>query len=261
MEKLRGFRLKNVSWGSGDIQIIHSLSCTIEAGERWGILGTSGSGKSTLLRLMAGLETPDSGEIYLDGKLLSAGGKIIVPPRKRGISMVFQDLALWPNLTAMENVLLGINPALGSNAGKSTRELALDSLSMCGISHLAGRYPADLSGGEQQRLALSRALATRPKYLFLDEPFSGLDIEIKYNIINSIKQLTRKNNITTVLVSHDPFEVFNLCKKVIVLQAGRIAESGNFRMLLAHSTSQLMRAFRQYLKTMESADYRNLNEY
>ncbi len=245
MEKLPGFLLKNISKTYKARPVLSDISCHICPGVRWGILGASGSGKSTLLRLMAGLEPPDDGIIYLDGTVVSQGSQITVEARKRRISMVFQDLALWPNLTALENITLGLG------RGEEPLRQARESLSMCGISEMAHRYPGELSGGEQQRLALARAMAYRPAYLFLDEPFSGLDIEIKNSIITKIKRLTADHHITTVLVSHDPLEVFTLCKKVIVLEGGRIIESGEFKSILKHTKSRLLQAFKEYVKALD----------
>ncbi len=241
-----GFVIRKIAKGFGQTTVLSDISCHIYPGTRWGILGPSGSGKSTLLRLIAGLEPPDTGEIYLDGRLLSRGRHIMIPARQRRISMVFQDLALWPNLTALENISLGLRNK------KDAKERALKSLAMCGIAELSNRYPAELSGGEQQRLALARALALRPDYFFLDEPFSGLDLEIKNSIMDKIKALTGEHDITSVLVSHDPLEVFKLCKRVIVLQGGKILEVGEFDKLIKDSRSPLLEAFREYLGVMGS---------
>ncbi len=251
MEQDSGFILKDVSLSYKGKAVIPSLSFHLKPGTRWGILGPSGSGKSTLIRLIAGLEAPDAGEIYLDGNLVSEGCRIRTPPRYRHIAMVFQDLALWPNLTAMENVTLGIHP--GRHGKDVAVRRACKSLEICGIAGLADRYPSELSGGEQQRLALARALAASPRYLFLDEPFSGLDIEIKTAIIREIKTLTANQDITTILVSHDPLEVLGLCRKVLVLEKGEIIEMGDFRQLLQGPQSALLNAFRQYLKTLGSS--------
>jgi ABC-type sulfate/molybdate transport systems ATPase subunit len=166
--------------------------------------------------------------------------------------MVFQDLALWPNLTVLENVLMGMNRE------KAFRETAVSSLSICGIAELSAKYPGEISGGEQQRLALARALATRPEFLFLDEPFNGLDIEIKNSIINKIKVLAEENNITIALVSHDPFEVLSLCRHIIVLEQGQIAERGELRTLLADPSSGLMRVFREYLLAFSRPECRQI---
>lgn len=251
MENGVGFVLKDITRSYDGKKVVDAVSCQIEPGIRWGILGASGSGKSTFLRLLAGIESPDHGEIFLDRRLLSRGRVIKVPARKRRISMVFQDLALWPNLTVMENVTLGLERSA------AFRKRAMESLSMCGISELANRYPSQLSGGEQQRLALARALATRPEYLLLDEPFSGLDIEIKNSIMDRIKVLTDAHDITTILVSHDPFEVSSLCDRIILMCEGRIVETGNFSTLLHESRFPLLKAFKDYLARLEFSDDRN----
>lgn len=247
----RGFRLENLGKGYRTSRVLSHISCRITPGMGWGILGNSGSGKSTLLRLMAGLEIPDRGSIYLNGKIISCGGKIIVAPRARKISMVFQDLALWPNLTVMENVIMGMD--------KACMETARNSLSMCGIARAESKYPGELSGGEQQRLALARALATRPEFLFLDEPFNGLDIEIKNNIIRKIRALTEENHITVILVSHDPFEVLSLCTQVMVLQNGKIAESGKLNSLMTDPASDVLKAFREYIHTLKASGCGSMN--
>jgi len=238
---VKGFRLNSITKKYRGRQVLSKISCSIAAGTRWGILGPSGSGKSTLLRIISGLEAPDAGEIYLDGNIISRPGSLVVPAAMRGISMVFQDLALWPNLTALENVVIGMekNP--------SSIEQAKKSLEMCGIMEQAHSYPAELSGGEQQRLALARAMARKPRYLFLDEPFSGLDIGIKANIIKRIKALPDTHSITTVLVTHDPFEAVTLCEKVICLDHGEISDSGNLKQLLEGSKAPIMKAFREFL--------------
>ncbi len=236
-----GFVLDRIGMRYGPNQVLSDISCTLTPGAGWGILGNSGSGKSTLLRLLAGLEAPDTGSIYLHGRLLCRAGQILIPPGSRKISMVFQDLALWPNLTVMENVLLGMAEV------DEKEDRACQSLSICGIGGLVSKYPGELSGGEQQRLALARALATRPEFLFLDEPFNGLDIKIKRSIIRKIKALAVENDITVVLVSHDPFEVFSLCSRVIVLQQSGVAELGPLDRLIVDPESDVLRAFRGYI--------------
>ncbi len=245
-----GFRIEDVDMRFGAYEVFSGLSCTIMPGCGWGILGNSGSGKSTLLRLMAGLEAPCSGNIYLHGQRVSGPMTIFVAPRERRISMVFQDLALWPNLTVMENVLLCLIDT------EDAHQQAERSLSICGIDRLSSKYPGQLSGGEQQRLALARALASKPEFLFLDEPFNGLDITIKNSIIKEIKGLAEKNRITVVLISHDPYEVLSLCRKVIVIEQGRVAESGNIYTLLERPASSQLAAFREYMERIGKSDTR-----
>jgi len=243
-----GFKIEDVGVKFGAYEVFSGISCTITQGYGWGILGNSGSGKSTLLRLLAGLEAPSTGNIYLHGQRVSGPETIFVAPGKRRISMVFQDLALWPNLTVMENVLLCLP------ASEASRKQAEQGLSICGIEALASKYPGQLSGGEQQRLALARALATRPEFLFLDEPFNGLDITIKNSIIKKIRKLAEKNSITVVLISHDPYEVLSLCRQVIVIEQGRIAESGNLDSLLERPASSQLAAFREYMEMVGKSD-------
>ena len=240
--------MEDVGMRFGSDEVFSRLSCTITPGCGWGILGNSGSGKSTLLRLLAGLEAPYSGNIYLHGQRVSGPKTIFVAPRNRRISMVFQDLALWPNLTVMENVLLCLPDT------EDSHHQADRSLSICGIDHLSSKYPGQLSGGEQQRLALARALATRPEFLFLDEPFNGLDITIKNSIISKIKGLAQENRITVVLISHDPYEVLSLCRQAVVIEQGRVAEYGNLSTMLQRPESNLLSAFREYMERVGKSE-------
>jgi ABC-type sulfate/molybdate transport systems ATPase subunit len=159
--------------------------------------------------------------------------------------LVFQDLALWPNLTVLENVELGL-----AGAGLSRRERrsqALSALRVCRIEELARRRPAQLSGGQQQRTALARALALRPKALLLDEPFSGLDIAIKGHLFTEIRRLREEFGATVILVSHDPLEATALCSYGAVIEEGRVIERGMFGDLLREPKSATLRAFVEQL--------------
>ena len=200
------------------------VSATFNEGTHVAIVGPSGCGKSTMLRLLAGLEAPSSGMVFMDERLLSKSSEIVVGPHKRGIGMVFQDLALWPNLSVFKNVALGLS---GRGLAKvEARKLALDRLALCGIGDLADRKPGQLSGGEQQRVALARALAVRPKFLLLDEPFSSLDLATKASLLADLRSLLAEQKITIVLVTHDPVDAVMLCSTLIVMEGGAITESG-----------------------------------
>jgi ABC-type Fe3+/spermidine/putrescine transport system ATPase subunit len=202
----------------GQSTVLDALSLKLAAGVNTALVGPSGCGKSTLLRLLAGLEEPDDGTILVDSRLASAPGRIVVPPHQRGISMVFQDLALWPNLTAQGNVLLGLS---GAHSHNDARRRAAEALSLCGIESLAARKPAELSGGQQQRVALARAVAARPSFLLFDEPFSSLDRGTKCELLAQINALTRAHGVTVVLVSHDVAEVQAICGRVVgIARAG-----------------------------------------
>ena len=153
--------------------------------------------------------------------------------------MVFQDLALWPNLSTIENVMLGLSG--------DARERARDALDLCDIADLSDRRPGLLSGGEQQRVALARAMATRPAFLLLDEPFAGLDLVTKESLLDRIGSLRDQRGFTIILVTHDPFEVQSLCDRAVVLEAGQVREEGTLDELLRDPSSELLRRFRERL--------------
>lgn len=221
------------------------LTFVVPVGEHTALLGPSGSGKSTALRLLAGLEAPDEGEVRIGGELASTAGQALIPPHRRGIAMVFQDLALWPDLSVLDNVLLGLSGTRLPRAER--RERARWALSLCSIEDLAGRRPGTLSGGQQQRVALARALAPEPRLLLLDEPFSGLDLLVKARLIDEVRRLAEERRLTVLLVSHDPLEAAPLCRGAVVLRDGEVEESGPLAALLEAPRSELLRAFRDQL--------------
>jgi ABC-type Fe3+/spermidine/putrescine transport system ATPase subunit len=181
--------------------VLEGFSLSVMTGRHMALIGPSGCGKSTVLRLIAGLEIPDRGTIHIHGDLVTDGCRIMVPPSKRGISMVFQDLALWPNLSALANIELGL---ASSRLSKRERlASARHSLELCRIPDLADRKPSQLSGGQQQRVALARALVVRPSLLLLDEPFTGMDDELKEKLIEELQKLSNENGITVLIATHD----------------------------------------------------------
>lgn len=225
-----GFELRSVSKQYDGVKVLAGVSFCIEPGTSLAIIGPSGCGKSTTLRLLAGVEAPDAGQILLDGSVISEPRRVVVPPRHRGVTMVFQDLALWPNLSVLENVLLGLASERLPRMEAVRR--AEEALSLCRIEHLAARKPDKISGGEQQRVALARALARQPRFLFLDEPFSGLDLVTKTTLLKDIARLVEEKHITLVVVSHDPMEATRLCHSAVVLNEGLIEEKGELSALL-----------------------------
>jgi ABC-type Fe3+/spermidine/putrescine transport system ATPase subunit len=237
--------LRKVTKSYGSLEVFREISLTIGKGEHFALLGPSGCGKSTLLRLIAGLDAPTQGEVWLEGTQASTAGRVELQPHQRGIALVFQDLALWPNLTVLENVELGLAGAGLSRSERRNRALA--ALSVCKIEEQARRKPAELSGGQQQRTALARALAVQPKALLLDEPFSGLDIAIKGHLFTEIRRLCEESGVTVVLVSHDPLEATALCSSGAVIEHGRVIEKGPFRELLQAPESATLRAFVEQL--------------
>lgn len=223
------------------VEVLNEIAFSIPVGSQLALLGPSGCGKSTLLQLLAGLEMPSSGRIRIDGELVSDGVAMLVPPHARSLAMVFQDLALWPNLSALENVVFGLSGRFKLTAAEG-RERGQEMLALCGIAALARRKPAELSAGQQQRVAIARALAVRPKLLLLDEPFTGLDLTLKHQLLEEIRSLIARLGVTTILVSHDPWEICNLCSQVIVIEHHEIAEQGSLEELMDAPVSSTMRA-------------------
>ena len=191
------------------------------SGEFVVLLGPSGSGKSTLIRLIAGIETLDSGEIAFDGKTVAGGGKHL-PPEERDLAMVFQDYALWPHMKAVENVEFALR-RLKMGASERRRK-ALEMLDCVGLAILAEQYPNDLSGGEQQRVALARALVAKPGLLLFDEPLSNLDADLRERLRVEIASLTRECGSTVVYITHDQSEAFALADKIGVLHGGKLVQ-------------------------------------
>ncbi|MCU6435857.1 ATP-binding cassette domain-containing protein [Undibacterium sp. Jales W-56] len=198
------------------------MQINVQRGELLGLFGESGAGKTTLLRMLAGLTMPDSGRIVVDGICwFDSVKKIMLAPQQRSIGLVFQDYALFPNMSVRANLAYALS-------GKDSQQTAwLDQLlSATGLSALQDRMPAQLSGGQQQRVALARAIVRKPQLLLLDEPLSALDLAMRSRLQDELQTLHREFGLTTILVSHDIGEVFKLADKVQVLQQGRVVRSG-----------------------------------
>jgi ABC-type Fe3+/spermidine/putrescine transport system ATPase subunit len=220
--------------------VLKGTDFDVNESESVALLGSSGSGKSTLLRVIAGLEIAERGEVLIAGTVASRNGRLLIPPNCRGIAMLFQDLALWPNLTVGGNVRLGLSGLRLSRA--QSRNRIGHALELCGISELANRRPGTLSGGQQQRVALARALAMEPKLLLLDEPLGGLDLVTKQTVLKEIAELKSQLGFAVILVTHDPVEVRDLCNSIAVLEDGRIAEHGSLKDVASDPQSKLGKA-------------------
>jgi len=217
--------LDNVSKHYGKSQVLQSVSFEVAVGETVVLMGGSGSGKSTILRVASGLERINEGTVQLRDRLVDAPSRnVFVPPEKRHLGMVFQDYALWPHLTSLENVKAALSIS-GSTADRVASKLLDD----VGIGKLARRYPAELSGGQQQRVGLARAMAAGPDLLLLDEPLSGLDVEMRERMRATIRDMVRRSGTTALFVSHDPTDAWRLADTVMVLEAGRIVQQGTPR--------------------------------
>ncbi len=237
------FQLRNLSKCYRGEPALSNVSLTLQSGQHTAVLGPSGCGKSTFLRVLAGLDAPSSGQVLMDGEVVSEARHIVRPPHERHLAMVFQDLALWPNLSVLGNVLLGL--AGVPLARQKARTRAEEALRSCGIAGLADRKPGQLSGGQQQRVALARAVAARPAFLLLDEPFGSLDLVTKDRLIAEIRTLRERQPLTVVLVTHDPLEAIALCQHAVVLEEGRLVESGSLEKLVREPESQLLQLFHQ----------------
>ncbi len=211
---------------------VDGVSWSAAAGETVCLLGHSGCGKTTLLRLIAGLETPAGGRVLVDGQELS-GPNAFVPPEQRRIGLVFQDYALFPHLSVLDNVLFGLRG--GDKAG--ARAKALQALTRVGLAERAGHFPHQLSGGEQQRVALARALAPEPRVLLMDEPFSNLDRRLRDRVREETMALLREAGTTTVVVTHDPEEALRIADHIVLMHAGRVEQNGSAHALYNHPTS------------------------
>lgn len=200
---------------------VDRVSLTAARGEAVVIVGPSGCGKTTLLRLVAGLEVPDEGEIWLEGRQVARAGRNVVPPHRRRLGFVFQDLALWPHLTVRKNLEFVMESVKVPGAERAARARAV--LSLVQIEPLSHRYPHQLSGGEQQRVALARALVGHPQLLLLDEPFSGLDPDLRQVLRGELARLQRTLHLAMIYVTHDREDAAVLADRVVEMRAGRIS--------------------------------------
>src|SRR5690606_10343953 len=194
------------------------ISFDVKKGEILALVGESGSGKTTLLRLIAGLEHPDAGCIWLSGEKI-VEGRVSVPAHKRKVGLVFQDYALFPHLTVFENVTFGLQ-----NGHSNPEKLALEALSMVGLHENHHYYPHQLSGGQQQRVALARAIAPNPKILLLDEPFSNLDAMLKDQVREEIRHIIKKADITAIFVTHDTRDALSTADRIAILHKGYLQQ-------------------------------------
>ncbi len=199
--------------------VIERLGFSLARGAIGCLLGPSGCGKTTVLRSIAGFQAPDEGEILLDGVIV-AGRGICRPPEQRGIGMVFQDFALFPQLTVEDNIRFGLRHLPRS----AQRERVTELLALVGLPTLARAWPHQLSGGQQQRVALARALAPRPSLLLLDEPFSSLDVDLREQLARELRAILRQEGTSAILVTHDQHEAFAMADDICVLHQGRLQQ-------------------------------------
>lgn len=227
---LPAIEVRNVAKRFGSVIALDSVSFSVPAGEMFFLLGPSGCGKTTLLRILAGLETPDSGSVFFNGQDVSS-----LPAHERGAPMVFQNYALWPHLSVRDNVAFGLVERKVSRGEISSR--VDDVLSRVGLTGLGGRMPGQLSGGQQQRVVLARALVLNPSIILLDEPLSNLDAKLRIEMRQEIEALRRNTGITFVYVTHDQADALSLADRMAVMQAGKVSAIGTPLDLYARPTN------------------------
>lgn len=225
------------SYGNGE-HVLDDLSFNVEEGEIFALLGPSGSGKTTALRLVAGFERPSAGRLVLENDVLATPSQYM-PPEKRRVGVVFQEFALFPHMTVLDNVMYGLHKLKGPLQKRRTLEI----LSVVSLGTMAGRLPQELSGGQQQRVALARALAPYPRLLLLDEAFASLDPHLRESTRRQTRDILRDQKMTAVLVTHDQQEAMEMADRVGLLIDGKLLQVGTPEELYRSPASKAVAAF------------------
>lgn len=211
--------MKDICKNYGNFRASDHVSFGIEKGKLVALLGPSGSGKTTLLRMIAGLETPNSGDIYIDGQRVND-----VPAAKRGIGFVFQNYALFRYMTVYDNIAFGLRVQKADK--KKIDERVRELIKLIGLEGLEKRYPSQLSGGQRQRVAFARALAPNPQLLLLDEPFAAIDAKVRKELRSWLREMIEKLGVTSIFVTHDQDEAIEVADEIIITNKGRIEQTG-----------------------------------
>ncbi|MBF5006482.1 ABC transporter ATP-binding protein [Diaphorobacter caeni] len=226
--------IENIVKSYNESTVLRGIDLDVEAGEFVSLLGPSGCGKTTLLRILCGIERADQGRLLFNGDDITCW-----PAARRGFGVVFQSYALFPNLTAAQNIAFGLK----GQPAAAVRERVAEMLALVGLSNQAQRYPAQLSGGQQQRIALARALAPKPRLLLLDEPLSALDAQVRAELRSEIRELQRKLGITCIMVTHDQEEALTMADRIVLMHRGRIEQEGSPEQLYAQPVSHFAAGF------------------
>ena len=234
-------KLKDVEKSFYNKVVIHPLNAVLPGGKFTTLLGPSGCGKTTLLRMIAGLETPEKGEIWLGETLVfSSEKRINVVPEKRGLGFVFQDFSLWPHMTVFENVAFGLRVRKKTDRLKEQVASALEAVR---LGDFGARYPHELSGGQQQRVAFARALVIEPACMLCDEPLSALDAVLREEMRAELREIVTGLGITTVFVTHDQVEAMSMSDEIAVMNLGRIEQMGSPEEIYHHPATPFVARF------------------
>src|SRR6476646_4014813 len=233
-----GIVVRNLSKRFGSFHAVDDVSFEVPAGQLVALLGPSGSGKSTILRIIAGLEPADTGDVELTGEDATH-----VPAQRRGVGFVFQHYALFRHMTIRQNVAFGLEVQKPRPPAREIRERVDELLNLVQLFGYAERYPSQLSGGQRQRVALARALAPRPKVLLLDEPFGALDSRVRDELRAWLRKLHDEVHVTSLFVTHDQQEAFEVSDQIVVLNKGKIEQMGPPQELYEHPASPFVTGF------------------
>jgi sulfate transport system ATP-binding protein len=231
-----GIVVRNLCKKFGEFVAVDHVNFEVNAGELVALLGPSGSGKSTILRIIAGLDTPDSGEIYLTGADVTS-----VSTQKRGIGFVFQHYALFKHLNVAKNIAFGLE--IQKSEKKYIKQKVNELIELVKLEGYEKHYPDQLSGGQRQRVALARALATEPKVLLLDEPFGALDAKVRDNLAQWLKEFHKNLKITSIFVTHDQAEAIEISDKIVVINHGKVEQVGDAQDVYEHPQSKFVASF------------------
>jgi sulfate transport system ATP-binding protein len=244
--------LKNINKTFGNYKASDDVSLGIEKGHLIALLGPSGSGKTTILRMIAGLETPDSGDIIIDGKVVNN-----VPASERGIGFVFQNYALFKYMTVYDNIAFGLKVQKKSKS--EIKERVNEMIELIGLKGLEKRYPSQLSGGQRQRVAFARAIAPNPHLLLLDEPFAAIDAKVRQELRSWLKEMIGKLGITSIFVTHDQDEAIEVADEIIVTNKGRVEQIGTPIDIYQNPKTAFTAGF--FGQTATLSDYKKYNAF
>lgn len=244
--------LKDINKTFGNYKASDHVSFGIEKGKLIGLLGPSGSGKTTILRMIAGLETPDSGDIIIDGRVVNN-----IPASERGIGFVFQNYALFRYMTVFDNIAFGLKV---QKADKQTiKDRVSELIRLIGLEGLEKRYPSQLSGGQRQRVAFARALAPNPHLLLLDEPFAAIDAKVRQELRSWLKDMIEKLGITSIFVTHDQEEAIEVADEIIITNQGRVEQIGTPLEIYQNPQTAFTASFFGQTSILE--DYRSFSNF